>query len=99
MINPGMSVSGFVRLVFDLYYFVLLARVILSWIRPRQPNEFLATVGTWVYKLTEPLLQPIRMWLWRRQSGLPVDFSPLILMVALSLAEAIVIRALVGVGL
>jgi YggT family protein len=60
----------------DLYSLVVLAAVVISWIRvnPRHP---LARI---VYRLTEPVLAPIRRAL-PLVGGL--DFSPLVLLIAL----------------
>jgi len=62
----------------DLYSLVVLMAVIISWIRVdrRQP---LAAI---VYRLTEPVLAPIRRVL-PPVAGL--DFSPLVLLMALRL--------------
>jgi YggT family protein len=60
----------------DLYSLVVLAAVVISWINldRRQP---LATI---VYRLTEPVLAPIRRVL-PPIAGL--DFSPMVLLIAL----------------
>jgi YggT family protein len=60
----------------DLYSLVVLAAVVMSWIHldRRQP---LAEI---VYRLTEPVLEPIRRVL-PPVAGL--DFSPLVLLIAL----------------
>ncbi|MBN1427674.1 MAG: YggT family protein [Anaerolineae bacterium] len=56
----------------SLYSFILLCRVLLSWI---QVDPFTNPVARFLYNLTEPLLEPIR-------SILPpvgmMDFSPLV---------------------
>lgn len=60
----------------DLYSLVLLVAIVISWIHldRRQP---LATI---VYRLTEPVLAPIRRVL-PPIAGL--DFSPMVLLIAL----------------
>ena len=60
----------------DLYSLVVLAAVVMSWIHldRRQP---LAAI---VYRLTEPVLEPIRRAL-PLIAGL--DFSPMVLLIAL----------------
>jgi YggT family protein len=65
-----------VAMLIDLYSLVVLAAVVMSWVRvdPRHP---LARI---VYRLTEPVLAPIR-------KALPLigglDFSPMVLLIAL----------------
>lgn len=66
----------------DLYSLVVLAAVIMSWVRvdPRNP---LARI---VYRLTEPALAPIRRVL-PTMGGL--DLSPMVLLVALRLLRGL----------
>ena len=60
----------------DLYSLIVLAAVVMSWIHvnPRHPLAAL------VYKLTEPVLAPLRRVL-PPVAGL--DFSPMVLLIAL----------------
>lgn len=79
-----------IQIVNLLYYAVLvliLARFILSFISggPYQLRE-------WVYRLTEPLLQPVRRIL-PPMSGL--DFSPLIVLIAAQVLRTLLINILI----
>jgi YggT family protein len=67
------ALVSLVDLLFTLYTFLILARVLLSWVRmsPYHP------VAEWIYRLTEPLLAPIRNML--PPSGM-IDWSPMIAM-------------------
>lgn len=71
-----------VATLIDLYSIVVLAAVILSWIRadPRHP-----LVGI-VYRLTEPALAPIRRML--PPTG-GIDFSPMVLLIALRVLRSL----------
>ncbi len=82
-----MGVLGLVQLLFDLYIIVLLARVLLSWVQvdPRNPLVNL------IHQLTEPLLAPIRRML--PPSG-PLDFSPMVALIVVWVAEQIVLTLL-----
>ena len=60
----------------DLYSLVVLAAVVMSWVRVDRRNP-LATI---VYSLTEPVLAPIRRLL-PAMGGL--DFSPMVVLFAL----------------
>lgn len=68
----------------EIYSFLLLAYVILTLlisfgiVNARQP--IVSTVGEFLYRITEPLLAPIR----RRMPNLgPIDISPVVLLLAL----------------
>ena len=67
-------------LAVELYTYVVLASVILSWVRLEPTNPFVKFVAA----LTEPVLKPIRAVL---PSSLGLDFSPLVLLLALSIIK------------
>ena len=71
-------VESMLLLLVELYTYVVLASVILSWVRLEPSNPFVRFVSA----LTEPVLKPIRKIL---PSYMGLDFSPLVLLVALSI--------------
>jgi len=79
-------------LLLDLYWWVLLAMIVLSWLISfnviNTANQFVATVHRVVTALTEPLLKPIRR-IVPAVGGL--DLSPIILFVALYFARRVII--------
>jgi YggT family protein len=92
-------ISGLVALLFQAYYLVVIVRVVFSWLRLPPRGVLTEHVGPLVYGLTEPLLRPIRKFLRPYQGGVPMDFSPLVLIVGLSLLETLILRALVTMGM
>jgi YggT family protein len=70
--------------VLQLFVFLLIARAILSWVRPGPDSPFRA-VDDFVYRVTEPVLGPIR-------SVLPpmggFDLSPLLVIIAISIIRS-----------
>ena len=85
-----MDVASFLRVFVQLFvtalFFVVTARVLLSWINPR----FEGPVAKFLYDTTEPLLSPIRRFL--PQTGM-IDLSPMILgMVLLILMRVLLLR-------
>lgn len=83
------SFAAIVQLFFQLYSFVILARVLMSWVNidPYSP------VARTIYDLTEPVLAPVRN-LMPAAGGL--DFSPIIVLVLLQVLEAMIVMMLVG---
>lgn len=73
--------------IFQVFYILILARVIVSWIRvdPYHP------IVRFIFNATEPLLAPIRQLL-PPAGGL--DFSPLILLVGISVLRMAVFSIL-----
>jgi len=69
-----------VLMVLDLYIWLLIAAAVLSWLVAfnvvNVRNEFVAMIGDFLYRITEPFLRPIR-------NALPsfggLDISPVVL--------------------
>jgi YggT family protein len=77
-----------INTLFRIYEVIVVIRVLFSWIRV---DEYYP-VAQWVYRLTEPLLEPIRRILPTNRIG--IDFSPLLLLLALALVQRAVLRIL-----
>ena len=75
----------FVKFFIIALTFILLARVLMSWVDP----TFRGPVGRFLYETTEPFLAPIRRVL--PQTGM-IDLSPLIAFLILSVALSLVVR-------
>lgn len=80
-----------IKLVFNIVYLLILARVLISWVPQLQYHP----IGLWITRATEPFLRPFRNLLppWRT-SG--VDFSPMIFFILLIIVERALIRAFHG---
>ena len=84
-----MAVIQLVQTLFEVYSFILLARVLTSWFQVDPYNPIIRIL----YQLTEPLLAPIRRLL--PQTGM-MDFSPIVAFVVITIAERIVISMMVS---
>lgn len=78
--DPARWINGVLGLIFQLYSFALLLRVVLDWIRIPRLQKF----TTFLWRITEPVLAPIRRIL-PRWGGL--DFSPVVAILLLSLLQ------------
>jgi YggT family protein len=78
-----------VKGIFAILDLFVWARLIISWI-PHDPNNDITRI---VYKVTEPMLKPIRDII--PASSLGIDISPFILLVLLNIAESIALRTFV----
>ncbi|MBS3994602.1 MAG: YggT family protein [Alkaliphilus sp.] len=75
---------------FAVIDFLILARIILSWINPN-PNS---TVTKILYQLTEPILSPFRNLLHRFGLVGAIDFSPFIAVIALNIIRSLILGLL-----
>ena len=79
-----MAVIQLVQTLFQVYSFILLARVLITWFQVDPYNPIIRIL----FQLTEPLLAPIRRLL--PQTGM-MDFSPIVAFIAITVVERIVI--------
>jgi YggT family protein len=75
----------FIELLAFVVWFLLIARVVMSWTNPTGGGGLTA----FVYQVTEPILAPIRRVL--PPSG-GIDWSPLIAMLILGVVVRLVVR-------
>ncbi|MVA96571.1 YggT family protein [Nitratireductor sp. CAU 1489] len=71
-------------LAIDIYWWLIIASAIFSWLFAfnviNGRNQFVATIGDFLYRVTDPALRPIR----RVMPDLGgIDISPIILLLAL----------------
>ena len=86
------SVLGVVGLLVNIYFFALLAMIILSWIAPgsNQPAVYL------LHQITEPVMAPFRKLL-PPMGGM--DFSPILLFIVINIIQIALRHMATGVGL
>jgi YggT family protein len=90
--NFVLALATIVNLVLEAYFWVIIARALLSWVNPDPFNP----IVRFLYRVTEPVLRPIRRRL-PMQMGL--DFSPLIVIVAIKFLQMFLVESLRDVGM
>lgn len=91
--NGGLWVLlRFILLMLDVISIAMLARAVLSWFSMGEQTK----IGTFLYVVTEPVIQPIRNLCARFGwfQGLPLDMPFLISVVLLSLVSTVIQAAL-----
>lgn len=76
-----------------IYYFVLFARIILSWfmVGGGAGNQTVDSIYRVVYGLTEPLLAPLRRIIPAINLGTgKLDLSPIVLLILIRFAESLI---------
>jgi YggT family protein len=80
-----------ILIILDLYVWLLIAAAILSWLIAfnvvNTRNQFVAAVAEFLYRITEPLLAPIRSFL-PNLGGL--DISPIILILIIMFIQRVI---------
>ncbi|WP_298252575.1 YggT family protein [Bradyrhizobium sp.] len=85
------AVLDIILIVLQLYVWLLIAAAILSWLIAfnvvNTRNQFVAMAGEFLYRITEPLLAPIRS-VMPNLGGL--DISPIILILIIYFVERVI---------
>jgi YggT family protein len=80
-----------VVLLLNLYIYLLVAAAILSWLIAfnvvNTRNQFVSMVSDFLYRITEPVLRPIRSFM---PSLGGIDVSPVILILLIILIERVI---------
>jgi YggT family protein len=87
------SILDIILLVLQIYIWLLIAAAVLSWLVAfnvvNTRNQVVATIGEFLYRITEPLLRPIRSML-PNLGG--IDVSPVLLILIILLIENVIVR-------
>jgi YggT family protein len=75
-----------------LYMWVIIARAVISWVSPDPYNP----IVQFLYRATEPVLEPIRRRL--PGGGFGIDFSPLIVILAIYFLDQFLVASLQGMA-
>ena len=81
-----------IDLILQLYIWLLIAAAVLSWLIAfnviNTRNQFVAMVGDFLYRITEPVLRPIRKLL-PNMGG--IDISPVIVILIIIFIQNVII--------
>ena len=87
------SILYVILLVLDIYIWLLIASAILSWLVAfnvvNARNQFVSMVGDFLYRITEPVLRPIRN-IMPNLGG--IDVSPVIVILLIILIKDVIVR-------
>ena len=82
------AIAALLNFIIILYIWIIIARAILSWIMPYPYHPLVRLI----YRLTEPILRPIRRRLPVIYGG--IDLSPLIVLLALFILRSLLVDSL-----
>ena len=85
------AVLDIIIIVLDLYVWLLIASAILSWLIAfnvvNTRNQFVAAVAEFLYRITEPVLRPIRAFI---PSFGGLDISPIIVILIIMFIQRVI---------
>jgi len=80
------AVAMLLHTVFQIYWWVLIARIILSWVNPNPMNDIIRNIIYFVYRVTDPVLYKMREWFPFMVMG-GIDLSPIVLFLLLGFVD------------
>lgn len=86
--NLVLALANLVNIVLQAYFWIIIARAILSWVNPDPFNP----IVRFLYRVTEPVLRPIRRRLPTMQMGL--DLSPMLVILAIYFLQSFLVESL-----
>lgn len=87
-----------VNSLFKIVNLMIIVRVFASWIPGLYNNSFFSGILNVIHTLTDPILEPIRRLLSKSSFGnMPIDFSPVIAILALDVIQRVILTILMAV--
>ena len=86
--NLILALANLLHLVLMAYFWIIIARAVLSWVNPDPFNP----IVRFLYRVTEPVLRPIRYRLPTMQMG--IDLSPMVVILAIYFLDSFLVYSL-----
>lgn len=86
--NLLLALANLLHLVLQAYFWIIIARAVLSWVSPDPFNP----IVRFLYRVTEPVLRPIRHRLPTLSIG--IDLSPMVVILAIFFLDSFLISTL-----
>lgn len=87
------ALAGLVHTLFRLASYLLIARIVMSWLQPRPASDLLRSLVLAVYRLTDPVLDGARRAMPFLRVG-ALDLSPIVVFLALGFADQVITGSL-----
>jgi len=81
------AVAKIIDIGLNLYLWIIIIRALISWVNPDPYN----TVVVFLYRVTEPVLRPIRK---RLPMGMGIDFSPVVVILVIFFLQTFLVKTL-----
>ncbi|MDR0621293.1 MAG: YggT family protein, partial [Deltaproteobacteria bacterium] len=83
-----MQLSAFIQYAVQIYIWIIIVRVLLTWVNPNPNTTFMVILG----KITDPALNFAQRHFPLRLGGL--DLSPIVLIILLSLGGSVISKGI-----
>jgi YggT family protein len=86
--NLILALANLLHLVLQAYFWIIIARAVLSWVNPDPFNP----IVRFLYRVTEPVLRPIRHRLPTFSMG--IDLSPMVVILVIYFLDTFLVYSL-----
>ena len=90
--NFMIALAKVIEIVLTLYMWIIIFRALISWVNPDPYNKIVVLL----YRVTEPILSPIRRRLPWRNTG--IDLSPIIVMLVILFLQYFLVESIIGLA-
>ena len=87
--NLIIALAKVIDIVLTLFMWIIIFRAVISWVNPDPYNQ----IVVFLYRVTEPVLQPIRRKLPMRNVG--IDISPIIVILAIVFLKYFLVETII----
>ena len=90
--NLLFAVATVLKIILNIYMWIVIARAILSWVNPDPYNP----IVRFIHNVTEPVLHPIRSKLPVNFGG--IDLSPIVVFFVIIFLQNFLVKSLLGLA-
>lgn len=87
--NFIIALAKVIEIVLTLYMWIIIFRAVISWVNPDPYNKIVILL----YRVTEPVLRPVRRLLPLRNMG--IDISPIIVMLIILFLQYFLVASII----
>jgi len=91
--NFIVAVAKILDIVLTIYMWVIIIRALISWVNPDPYNQIVQLL----YRVTEPVMAPIRRWIPFR--GMGIDISPIIAILVIVFLQSFLVRSMMELAI
>lgn len=89
-----LAIATIANQLLGIYIWVIIIAALISWVNPDPYNP----IVRFLYSVTDPVLRPVRRYTMKFTGSLPIDISPIIVIVLITFVRMTIIKALIRIG-
>jgi len=90
--NFIVALAKIIDIALSIYMWIIIARAVISWVNPDPYNQ----IVQFLYRVTEPVMAPVRRWLPMR--GMGIDFSPIVIILVIFFLQSFLVKSMIGLA-